>query len=294
MKPMMLFAAAALPVAAVIGLAAPASAQDVRIRNAVARVVVIVEDRTDIGVEIEPGRSNLPALRVERDGSNVRIDGGLRRGRMGGSMIRNCHSGSGGAQPGDGASVEVRDAGRVALSDAPLIVIRSPRDVDVSAGGAVFGAIGRGARSIELTSGGCGDWTVANTDGELDVTIGGSGSVRAGTSGRLDGTIGGSGTLIAGATRELDVTIGGSGEARVARVDGPVSVLIGGSGDLSVREGSAPRMSITIGGSGNIDFGGTARDVSVTIGGSGDVRIAEVTGNLSRTVAGSGDIRIGR
>ena len=112
----------ALLAAVATSCAAPAFAADVEIKDAIARVVVIVEDRSDIGVEITPGRADLPAPRVQRRGGDVRIDGGLR------NAFRNCSSGPSSArQPGEGATVEVRRIGRVRLEDAPLIVLRTPR-----------------------------------------------------------------------------------------------------------------------------------------------------------------------
>lgn len=298
MKTILLSAAAAAALAAAV--AGPALAKpgpEVEIEHAVARVVVIVEDRADIGVEIEQGSSELPALRLERDGANVRIDGGLGRRLAGirmGDSIRNCRSGPDRTRPGQGASVEVRNIGRVNLDDAPLIVIRAPRDVNIDAGGAVYGSIGRGASSVELGNGGCGDWVVANTDGPVDLSFGGSGAVTIGTSRSLDVSLGGSGEVIAGATGALDLSMGGSGEAQIAQVDGDADISIGGSGEVAIRRGRIPNLSISIAGSGDIDFGGTAGDVSVSIAGSGDVRLAEATGAVSRSVVGSGDIRIGR
>ena len=274
---------------ATAAFAAPAmAAPEVKIEDAVARVVVIVEDRTDVGVEIVPGSGRLPAPHVTRRGDRVRIDGGLNR-------IRNCRPAVAGTeQPGDGASVEVRDFGRVELNDAPLIVIRSPRNVDVSAEGAVFGSVGRGASSVDLTNGGCGDWTVANVDGPADVTMGGSGALRMGASHSLDVVLGGSGSMTAGTTGNVDLTLGGSGEATIAAVNGEVDLTIGGSGKVAIRGGRAPKLSATIGGSGDVDFAGTAGDVDVTIAGSGNVRVGQATGHVSRTVMGSGDIVIGR
>lgn len=296
MKPVLLSAAAA---AAVVAAAGPALAKnpEVEIEHAVARVVVIVEDRADVGVEIQQGSSRLPALRVERNGDQVRIDGGLGR-RVGGvslgDSIRNCRSGPDGTRPGQGASVEVRSLGRINVEDAPLIVIRSPRAVNIDAGGAVYGSIGRGASSVDLGNGGCGDWVIANTDGPVDVSMGGSGAVMIGTSRSLEAALGGSGELTAGATGRLDLAMGGSGEARLAEVNGDVDIAIGGSGEVTIRRGRAPKMDISIGGSGDVDFGGVAGDVSVSIAGSGDIRIAEATGAVSRSIVGSGDIRIGR
>lgn len=288
--------AAAIAVAVVAAPAFASSGPEVEIRHAVARVAVVVEDRTDVAVEIEQGSSGLPVVQVTRHGSEIRIDGGLRRrGFMNrGDGIRNCNSGSGNpTEPGDGASVEVRGVGRVNLSDAPLIVIRTPRNVNVDASGAVFGSVGRGAASIELGNAGCGYWNVANTDGELSLSIAGSGDIRAGTSASLDISIGGSGSVTAGATRELDIAIGGSGDVVVARADGPTDISIGGSGDVDIRSGNAPDLSISIAGSGDVNFGGVAGDVDVSIVGGGDVTVARATGSVSRSIVGGGDVRIG-
>jgi hypothetical protein len=288
-----------LSAAAAAAIAGPALAKDpqVEIEHAVARVVVIVEDRTDIGVEIEQGASRLPALRVDRHGDTVHIDGGLDRRMAGfrvGDSIRNCRSGPDRTRPGQGASVEVRDLGRINLDDAPLIVIRSPRHVNIDAGGAVYGSIGRGATSVDMGNGGCGDWVIANTDGPVDASMGGSGALTVGTSRSLEASLGGSGELTAGATGRLDLSMGGSGEAQIAQVDGDTDISIGGSGEVAIRRGRIPNLDVSIAGSGDVDFGGTAGDVSVSIAGSGDIRIAEATGSISRSVVGSGDIRIGR
>lgn len=280
--------------------AAPALAQsqpEVEIEHAVARVVVMVEDRSDVVVEVQQGSSRLPALRVTRRGNDVHVDGGLGR-RVGGvrmgDRIGNCRAGpENAARPGDGASVEVRDIGWVNISEVPLIVIRAPRDVNIDAGGAIYGSIGRGARSVELGNGGCGAWNVANTDGPVSLSIGGSGDMRAGTSSSLEVAIGGSGSVSAGATRNLEISIGGSGDVAVARADGPIEVSIGGSGDVDVRQGEAPNVEISIAGSGDVNFGGTAGDVDVSLVGGGDVTIARATGQVSRSVMGGGDIRIG-
>ena len=322
MKPAYLVAAAT----AAIAFAGAAQAAEVEIRNAAARVVIIPEDRADIAVEIEHGSSPLDRLTVTRRGDDVFIDGGLAR-----NAVRSCASGpAGAAQPGEGATVEIRGHGHINVSDTPLVVVRTPRDVDVKAGrtggrsrilniarggsgGAVFGAVGRGARSIELSNRGCGDWTVANTDGELDLSNAGSGSIRAGTSRSLDLAVAGSGGVTAGATGEADiavvgsgdisvastasveVAIAGSGDVRIGRVEGDtLDVSIAGSGDVRVNGGQVRTVDVSIAGSGNVTFDGRAGDVNASIMGAGDVRVAEATGSVNRSVAGSGEIRIGQ
>ena len=261
--------------------ALPAAAQEAEIRNAVARVIVIPEDRTDIAVEITQGSADLPRLTVERRGDKVRIDGGLGRRRsmlqFNNDSIRSCNNGRADArQPGEGATVEVAGKGRIRLEDAPLVVVRTPRDVDVNSGSGVYGAIGRGARSVELGAGGCGNWTVANVDGRLEIGVGGSGTGRAGTS------------------RSVEASVGGSGNIVVAGVDGPAEVSIGGSGDVNIRGGRASTLEVAIAGSGNVRFDGVANSLEASIAGSGDVRVAEVTGPVSRSIVGSGEVRVGR
>lgn len=289
--------ASAIAVAAMAGPAFANPGPEVEIRHTVARVAVVVEDRADIAVEIEQGSSELPAVQVTRDGSNVRINGGLggRRGLFGrGDGLRNCRSGPDNARtPGEGASVEVRGVGRVRLEDAPLIVIRTPRDVNVEASGAVFGSVGRGSASIDLGNAGCGDWNVANTEGRLSLEVSGSGDIRAGTSAALEASISGAGSIAAGATRALDLSVSGAGDIVIARVDGPTEISLAGAGDVAVRAGTAPTLSISIAGVGDVDFDGVAGDVDVSVAGAGDVNIARATGSVSRSVAGVGDIHIG-
>lgn len=296
---MKLAIAGAVSAVAMAAVAGPAFAADpsVEIRYAVARVAVVVEDRADVAVEVEQGSSRLPRIEVTRSGDEIRVNGGLRRRgglfRGGSDGIRDCHTGPDGGRAGEGAWVEVRDIGRVNLADAPLIVIRTPRNVEVKAGGAVFGSVGRGATSLELGHAGCGRWDVANVGGPMSLNIAGSGDIRAGTSSSLEINIGGSGSVTAGATRGLEVNIGGSGDVMVARLDGRMEVAIGGSGDVDVRTGTSPNVDISIAGSGDINFGGVAGDVDVSIMGGGDVTIARATGSVSRSIMGGGDVRIG-
>lgn len=263
--------AAALGGLVVAGFASGAQAQEVEIENAVARVVVIPEDRSDIQVTVDQGAAGLPPIEVRHRGSDVRIDGGLRR------RIQNCRSGGFVADPTQmpsGVSVTVRDHGVVEMAEAPLIIIRTPMDARVDASGAVWGAIGR-SDSVDLGAGGCGDWSVANTRGDLSVAIGGSGDVRTGEA------------------QALEVAVGGSGGVTVAAINGPADIAIGGSGEVTVNAGRARALEVAIGGSGTVIFNGEVGDLDVSIAGSGDVRVARVTGRVQRTIVGSGDIRIG-
>lgn len=293
MKTILAVTATSAALIATLAAAAPAAAQqtEVRVRHAAARMVVIVENRTDIAVEIEPGTAGLPTPTVTRVGDELRIDGNLGR-----RAFRECRSGPADArQPGEGASVEVRERGRIELSAAPLIVVRTPPAVQVSTeNAAVFGSVGRGATSIDLASGGCGDWTVANTAGTMDLAIGGSGNMRAGTSGRLETAIGGSGSITAGTTGDLDASIGGSGMVVVASVTGAVEAAIGGSGDIRVNGGRPRSVDASIGGSGDILIQGDAGDLDASIAGGGDITVTGTVSSLDASLVGGGNVNVGR
>jgi hypothetical protein len=271
-------AAAGLALAA--GAAQAAQAASVEVKDAVARVVVIPEDRKDIKVEVLTRRPNLP-LDVRTRGDRVVIDGGLDR------RIRSCHG------SGEKASVTVIGVGEVNWEDMPQIVIRTPKDTVLQTGGAVFGSIGR-TQSLEFSNAGCGDWTVANVQGRMRFNLAGAGAAPRGAAGAAGGRSAGAGDgdLPAGRGR-LDVDVAGSGDVDVAQAAGPVDVKIAGSGDVKVGSGSAGDLTVTVAGSGNVDFNATARSLKARVVGSGDIRVKSVTGSVVKTVLGSGAVRVG-
>ena len=116
--------------ATVNGLAAltagAASAASVEVKDAVARVTVIPENRTDVKVEFIATNPKLP-LKLRTFGGRTIVDGDLDR------KIRNCRG------SGERASVDVRDVGSIAYAEMPQVVIHTPRDVRIETGGAVFG-----------------------------------------------------------------------------------------------------------------------------------------------------------
>lgn len=278
-----LAAAATLSAGAVMaaGAAGPALADPaVEIRDAVARVVVIPEARDDVKVEVLKARQALP-LKVEQKGGRTVIDGGLK------NRLRGCgrHDGQ--------ASATVAGVGEVGWNDMPQIVVRTPMAATVRAGGAVFGAVGR-SRSLDLASGGCGDWTVANTEGMLRLSSAGSGKVRAGSAGQAVLRLAGSADMTVGEVGgQLGVDLAGSGDVHVRSAAGAVDVKIAGSGDVEIAWGRAGAVSVLIAGSGDLEFGGAAESLKARVLGSGDVHVDRVTGPVERSVMGSGQITVG-
>ena len=292
-----------LSVAAALGAlaaAGAASAADVEIRHAAARVIVIPEARSDVAYEIRPGRADLPKINVTRalDGRLV-FDGGLGEG----SLFHNTNCSRHGDGPRDAVIDVAHPPGNlyvsadghrdVPLADTPLIVLHTPKDVRIGAAEAVFGNIGR-ADSVHVSVAGCGDWTVGNVAGRLEANVAGSGDIHAASARALVAHIGGSGDVTATEVGDLDVSTAGSGDVWVRRTNGEVTAHIAGSGDVAVADGHASVLRADIAGSGDVKFGGEADRVDAHIVGSGDVQVKSVRGEVHKAVVGSGEVIVGR
>ncbi len=270
-------AAAALLVA---GAAQAKDRHPVEIKDAVVRVVVIPEDRSDIKVEIRTTNDSLP-LTVRTEGDRTIIDGDLKF-----KSIGSCRTINGATT----VTVKGKSYGWDAI---PQIIIHTPMDASIGAGGAVFGSVGR-TNSLSLSNAGCGDWTVANVAGELNINQAGSGDTRTGTAASVAINIAGSGDVTTNAiSGPLAVNIAGSGDVEAASVRGAVSVNIMGSGDVKVMGGDTGAVAVSIAGSGDVIIAAPAESVSAKIAGSGDVRVTRVSGSVTKKVAGSGEVIIG-
>jgi hypothetical protein len=264
---------------AVAGAATAAPA--VEINHAVARVIISPEPRSDIRVEILRANQRLP-IRVWSFLGRTYVDGGLA-----GYRVHGCRGGV--AQP----AAYVAGVGEVGPDQMPKILIHTPMDARVNAGGAVFGQIGRSA-SLELANAGCGDWQVGNVRGRLIVNVTGSGSVRTGVAGAASLSVAGSGGIAThDITGPLDAMNVGSGVIDVASVEGVFKARIAGSGHVRVAGGHASAMQAQVAGSGDIDLKGVADSLQASVMGSGDVRVLRVTGPVHKAIAGSGAVRIG-
>jgi len=267
-------------VAALGATGAAAAEPGVEIKYAAARVTIIPEARPDISVTVIRANPRLP-LSITQTADGVTVDGDL-RGRW-----HNCHTMFG------RRSVNVWGVGDVAYADLPQLLIRTPMNVRVGAGDAVFGVVGRGD-SVDLANSGCGDWTVANVNGPLNIRLSGSGDVHAGGAGSADFRVSGSADIFARAIRGgLATATSGSGDITADWVGGPLRSRIAGSGDVRVHNGQVSDMDVSISGSGDVRFGGVAQNLEVQVAGSGDVMVARVNGAVSKHIAGSGDVRIG-
>jgi hypothetical protein len=259
-------------------MAAPA----VEINHAVARVIVSPEWRSDIKVEIVRSNPRLPPIHVWGFLGRTYVDGGLA-----GQRLHGCHG------PVGAPSAFVAGVGEVSADAMPQILIHTPMDVRVAAGGAVFGQVGRSA-SLELANAGCGDWQVGNVRGRMKINVAGAGSARTGQAGAADLKVAGAGSI---ATRDISGPVAamnvGAGDIDVASVQGPFNARIAGSGHVRAAGGHASAMQAQVAGSGDIALAGVADSLNASVVGSGDVRVLKVTGPIHKAVVGSGDVRIG-
>ena len=268
--------------AALMALAAwPAvlrAAPSVDIRGAAVRVVVIPESRSRIAVSVIKANPLVP-LKVTRRGDKVTIRGDVSH------QVSGCPA---------GRTVQIRGRGAIAVADLPRVVVRTPWDVHLSAGEAVFGAVGRSA-SLDLSNLGCGDWVIGNVRGRLKLSQAGSGSARAGAAGTADLSMAGSGSIAIGDIHAgLTAISSSAGNITAASVNGPLSVRVAGSGDIRAKTGKVTDMNASIAGSGDIRFGGTAGTLVASVAGPGGITVAEVSGPVTRRIFGSGEISVGK
>ncbi len=256
--------------------AATYAGDEVRVIHAAAVVVVTPEDRADISVEIDnPGRTPMPE--VTASGGRVTIDGRL-AGR-----IDNCS---------DTGTVSLDGYGEIARSDLPRITIRAPRELAMSLRGAAFGEIGP-SQSAKLDFAGCGDSTVGDVTGRLEINAAGSGEVRAGAAGEVDADQAGSGTVTVGAVAGgINVDIAGSGAFTAASINGALEANLAGSGDVTINGGAVTEASVDIAGSGDVVIAAPVTRLETDILGSGGVDVRGVVGDVEASVAGSGDVMV--
>jgi len=254
------------------------AATGLKVRDAVAVLKIIPEDRTDVAYEMSnPGALVSPTVKVE--GASLVVDGRMPR------RIRDCRTRAGWA-------VTVNGVGEVDESEMPVITVRMPRTMDVSIGNAVKADVGA-AESLNLSVAGCGPVTVGDMAGDLSVSVAGSGDVVTGGARKANVSAAGSGDVVIGAVSEkFQAAVAGSGSVTAADVTGVVDVSIAGSGDVSVNAGTLSKADVSIAGSGDVALGGNVERLQTSIMGSGDVTVRGAAGAVDANIMGSGSVRV--
>ena len=242
--------------------------------------MVISEARDDVVVAVVKPNSRLP-LRTWRFAGRTHVSGGL------GRRIGPCRS------VGGAPNVMIDGLGLTPLSALPVVVIRTPPHARIFVAGAVWGEIGR-TDALDFSNSGCGDWVIANVQGQMRLTLAGAGGARTGQAGSAELSSDGTGAIstrrVAGGVLAIST---GPGPIELAEVLGPFNVRVAGPGSVVAAAGNVTDMQATVAGSGGVTLLGVARTLKASIIGSGDVQVTRVTGRVTRTVIGKGAVRIG-
>ena len=311
-----LLTGAALSAAACIGGAAFAG-PSVQFRDAAVRVTVLPENRSDIQVTVYRANPNLPLI-IKHYGDTVVVDGRLI------PFFLHCHG------EGPGLHAVVFGKGDFSVDEFPQVLVKTPMNAQVAAGGVVQGSIAH-SNQLDLSHSGCGDWTVGNVDDRSSIHLSGVGEVRAGSSGASELDLSGSGRLTSTGVRGLlEVRISGSGDINVrsagsgdlsitgsgavhvgqiangmqvrisgaggldvASLEGPLTAQVSGVGNVNVPAGHVSRLEAHLSGAGNVRFGGVADALEADVSGMGSVDVAKVTGEIEQHVSGVGSVHIG-
>jgi hypothetical protein len=264
--------------------AATFQASGVDIVNAAAQVHIVPENRNDIEAEIGP-TGRLPAFTTSVVNGRLVIDGGLA------NRIHGCMSIAffGPAKP----TINIWGIGNVARESLPLVILHVPRQLDVNAGGAVFGDIGS-TEGGHIHTSGCGHITLGSVNGALDAVLTGSGDLDVGAvSGALTSRLDGSGDLrVLAANGGVHTELIGSGDVTIGQMAGPLVARLDGSGDIRVHDGASGG-DLDLRGSGDLNVGAIRGPLRAHVDGSGDLVVASLTGpQADLFLQGSGDLNV--
>lgn len=261
-----------------MAVAGQAAAAELVFRDVVARVVVIPEARSDIQVEVSPGRDGAPTVRVARSGDTVTVSGG--------SRVRQCNF------DGDGSGwIRLSNGPRVDMQDAASVTVRAPRDVRISGGGAILGSIGR-SQTLSIEQSGCANWTAADVAGVFQAEISNGANLRAGAAptARLTATNGGAVRVVRAERLEAIATNGGHVKASAA--PGVVSATATGGGVVSIDGGATRSLTGVATGGGSIRHKGRVGELDANATGGAVIRVEHAGRVLSRSARGGSSVVI--
>jgi beta-lactamase regulating signal transducer with metallopeptidase domain len=253
----------------------------VELAEGAALLRVIAEDRSDIAVSIT-GSSRLPTPTARIANDRLIIDGGL------GEDAHRCQR----RFSGEG-SAYVPGRGVVLASDLPVIVLRTPRTLDLHVRGVVSSQIGdlAGGR-IQID--GCGDAHIGTTTQALNVGLYGFGNVRVDeVQGALRAQLFGIGDLsVARAGRDAQIDLIGEGDLTTGSIAGALTARMQGSGVMNIADVGAGA-ALQMPGSGAMRIGPVSGALAVAGNGSGDIDVASIRGPaLTIDLRGSSELTI--
>jgi len=263
---------------------------DVKIDSVVGHLRVEVKPQAQVGVQVSGRKARLDHITVRQSGNTLIIEGENRNSVWDWSNWFDFSSHENSTKDVDvhvvvpkGTALDVEDM----VGDAAIGDTEGDLHFEAVDSNATIGHV----REAHLDMAGAGKIDVARIDGDLHLSVAGSGRIRTGSARAVHADIAGSGTASLGQIRELHLDIAGSGDFSAQRVDGPVKVDIMGAGSVNIKDGVADPLHLDIAGAGNFVFGGEAVDPHISAFGSGSVKLRSYRGKLSTD--GMADVKIG-
>lgn len=291
-----------------------------KIENFIGTVEIITSNTGKIIVNDADGAN------IIRSGSNLTIDDDI--------SIRsyNCNHKKDRAMIGKGkfrwnsSSKGYRD-----IREFPLVKISAPANVHLEIEGSIlFGTVGD-IGSGHLHIGSCGDITFGDVNGQLDLSVSGSGDVIMGSAGASDISVSGSGDLTAKNLASADIHVSGSGDLELGDIagatdigssgagdleigsiggglsvhssgasdlevdsvtGGDLTIRVSGSSDVTIKDGSVDTLFIKASGASDVTYGGSSVDAEARASGASDITIRQPSGHLRTSDSGAADVNI--
>ena len=184
-----------------------------------------------------------------------------------------------------------RSGGYKDLSSYPKVKINAPENTHIIINKSViFGDVDTvGSADIHIAS--CGNMQFGNVNGQLDLSISGSGDVKMGNVGPSDITVSGAGDFTAQNVASAHIHVSGSGDLELGDIAGFADVNASGAGDLDIGHIGG---GLHYEGSGASDFeiqSVSGGDLYIRASGSGDVIIGGGdVGELEIRASGASDV----
>lgn len=263
-------------------------AQRLELKNLAATVIVVPEARDTIDIKVRYGRAKIPTLMVSKHGETTVLNGQIALPTSGhGFNMTISIVDDNGATSG---RVTIPGAGMVNIKDLPVVYVRVPNDVHIQDNALIFGQIGP-SQSVELTSCGKGNWTIANVTGNLNIIGCGPADITANAANNGIITSTSSGTIAVKTLNYLKANLTGSGSLNITNVTN-LDLQNQGSGDVEL--GKVGRATLKLGGSGDLAIKSIDNGFSLTNYGSSDVDITSINGAVTIDMSGSGDVSMSK
>jgi len=217
------------------------------------------------------------------------------------------------------------------ISEYPLVKITAPANTHLEIDKSIiFGAVGN-IGSAHLHIGSCGDMVFGDVNGNLDLSISGSGDITLGRAGVSEISVSGAGGLIAGNLASADISVSGSGDLTLGNVagftdigssgagdveigsiggglnihssgasdleidsvtGGDLSIRVSGSSDVTIASGSVNTLFIEASGASDVTYNGSSIDAEARASGASDIYIHNPSGHLRTSDSGAADVNV--